>query len=251
MSTVSEPAGEAPPLPSSKSQPQPQPSATPQSSPSSSPSSPSSPRRAAPPQSARGTSAQSREKILEAAIAEFGAKGFAGARTAEIAARAGVNQQLIAYHFGGKQGLLDELRARWADAQSAARPAAATPLAESVRTYLDLTLDQPDWSRLVVWRALGDAPDSPPEEQSERLRAAVDGIRRRQADGEVADDLDPAFALLLCYALTFAPIALPHFVRDITGLDPLSAEYRDRCAAEIVKLLAPRTPLTSRERPSA
>src|SRR6185437_9002566 len=110
--------------------------------------------RRAPAAEERGPAAeQTRERILEAAVAEFGAKGFAGARTAEIAARAGVNQQLIAYHFGGKQGLLDELRARWADAQSAARPAAATPLAESVRTYLDLTLDQPDWSRLVVWRA--------------------------------------------------------------------------------------------------
>ncbi|WP_194917334.1 TetR/AcrR family transcriptional regulator [Catenulispora rubra] len=211
---------------------------------------PPSPRRAAPPRSARGTSAQTREKILDAAVAEFGAKGFAGARTAEIATRAGVNQQLIAYHFGGKQGLLDELRARWAATQSAAGPAAT--LAESVRRYLDLTLDQPDWSRLVVWRALGDtsdspdspdsshSPDSPPDEQSERLRAAVERIRERQAEGEVAADLDPAFALLLCYALTFAPIALPHFVRDITGLDPLSAEYRERCAAEIVKLLTPR-----------
>ncbi|MEY9933887.1 TetR/AcrR family transcriptional regulator [Catenulispora sp. GP43] len=219
MSTAPEPSPELPPGP-----PPPSPS----------------PRRAAPPRSARGTSARSREKILEAAVAEFGAKGFAGARTAEIAARAGVNQQLIAYHFGGKQGLLDELRARWtaASTEHTAQPAAT--LAESVRSYLDLTLDQPDWSRLVVWRALGDASDTPPEEQSGRLRAAVDGIRRRQADGEIAEDLDPAFALLLCYALTFAPIALPHFVRDITGLDPLSPEYRDRCAAEIVKLLAPR-----------
>ncbi|GAA2059272.1 hypothetical protein GCM10009839_81940 [Catenulispora yoronensis] len=176
-------------------------------------------------------------------MAEFGAKGFAGARTAEIAARAGVNQQLIAYHFGGKQGLLDELRARWAATEGASRPAGT--LAESVRAYLDLTLDRPDWSRLVVWRALGDASDSPPDEQAGRLRAAVDRFRDRQADGEIADDLDPAFALLLCYALTFAPIALPHFVRDVTGLDPLSAEYRDRCAAEIVKLLTPR------ERPTA
>lgn len=216
-----------------------------------------SPRRAAPPQSARRTSAQTREKILDAAVAEFGAKGFAGARTAEIAARAGVNQQLIAYHFGGKQGLLDELRTRWAAAQSTARPAAS--LADSVSSYLDLTLDNPDWSRLVVWRALGDTSEETAEsasenasenaskhsrntsgEQSERLRAAVERMRARQDDGEIADDLDPAFALLLCYALTFAPIALPHFVRDITGLDPLSAEYRGRCAAEIVKLLAPR-----------
>lgn len=199
---------------------------------------PPSPRRAAPPQSARRTSAETREKILDAAVAEFGAKGFAGARTAEIAARAGVNQQLIAYHFGGKQGLLAELRARWAATEGTIRP--ATSLADSVRAYLDLTLDRPDWSRLVVWRALGDASDSPPEEQSEHLRAAVGRMRERQADGEVADDLDPGFALLLCYALTFAPIALPHFVRDVTGIDPLSPEYRDRCAAEIVKLLTPR-----------
>jgi len=103
VSTASEPADEAPPPPSSKSQPQPKPQPLPKTQPSSPSSSPSpsppsspSPRRAAPPQSARGTSAQSREKILEAAVAEFGAKGFAGARTAEIAARAGVNQQLIA-----------------------------------------------------------------------------------------------------------------------------------------------------------
>ncbi|MEZ0112946.1 TetR/AcrR family transcriptional regulator [Catenulispora sp. EB89] len=219
---------------STAAEPTPEPSPPPSLSPSATPS----PRRAAPPRAARGTSAQTREKILDAAVAEFGAKGFAGARTAEIAARAGVNQQLIAYHFGGKQGLLDELRARWAAAQSAAGPAAT--LAESVRGYLDLTLDQPDWSRLVVWRALGDAADSPPDEQSERLRGAVERMRARQADGEVDADLDPAFALLLCYALTFAPIALPHFVRDITGLDPLSAEYRERCAAEIVKLLTPR-----------
>src|SRR5690348_11353626 len=86
---------------------------------------PPSPRRAAPPQSARRTSAETREKILDAAVAEFGAKGFAGARTAEIAARAGVNQQLIAYHFGGKQGLLDELRARWAATEGAIWPAAS------------------------------------------------------------------------------------------------------------------------------
>lgn len=201
-----------------------------------------SPRRAAPPQAARRTSAQTREKILDAAVAEFGAKGFAGARTAEIAARAGVNQQLIAYHFGGKQGLLDELRARWAATQNATQPTAT--LAESLRSHLDLTLDNPDWSRLAVWRALGDTsadtPDHTPDEQSERLRAAVERMRQRQNAGEIAGDLDPAFALLLCHAMTFAPIALPHFVRDITGLDPLSAEYRDRCAAEIVKLLAPR-----------
>ncbi|MEU1393454.1 MULTISPECIES: NAD(P)H-binding protein [unclassified Nonomuraea] len=53
-------------------------------------------------QAASGT----RERILAASVAEFGAKGYSGARTAGITARAGVNQQLISYYFGGKQGLL-------------------------------------------------------------------------------------------------------------------------------------------------
>lgn len=46
-----------------------------------------------------------RTAILEAARAEFAAKGLAGARVNEIAARAGVNKQLIYYYFGSKEDL--------------------------------------------------------------------------------------------------------------------------------------------------
>src|SRR5581483_9805400 len=52
---------------------------------------------------------RTRERILEAAIAEFGAHGFAGARVSAIAQRAGVNQQLISYYFDGKAGLYQAL----------------------------------------------------------------------------------------------------------------------------------------------
>jgi TetR/AcrR family transcriptional regulator len=47
----------------------------------------------------------SREAILAAARQEFSAKGAAGARVNEIAARSGVNKQLIYYYFGNKEGL--------------------------------------------------------------------------------------------------------------------------------------------------
>jgi len=45
------------------------------------------------------------ERLLEAALDVFSARGFAGGRVQEIADRAGVNAQLISYYFGGKEGL--------------------------------------------------------------------------------------------------------------------------------------------------
>ncbi|MBB4305563.1 AcrR family transcriptional regulator [Rhodobium orientis] len=46
-----------------------------------------------------------RQKLLDAAIALFGRKGFDATTTREIAEAAGVNIANIAYHFGGKEGL--------------------------------------------------------------------------------------------------------------------------------------------------
>src|SRR5689334_6458864 len=51
--------------------------------------------------------ARSRERILDAALAEFAAHGYAGARVQGIAHRAGLNKQLISHHFGGKRALYD------------------------------------------------------------------------------------------------------------------------------------------------
>ena len=48
---------------------------------------------------------QTRENLLNAAIEIFGRDGFHAASTRSIADAAGVNQALIGYHFGGKEGL--------------------------------------------------------------------------------------------------------------------------------------------------
>ena len=65
----------------------------------------SKPRRSPKPEERQRDPERTRRLILEAAGAEFAAKGYAGARIAAIAARAGVNQQLISYYFDGKEGL--------------------------------------------------------------------------------------------------------------------------------------------------
>lgn len=46
-----------------------------------------------------------RNKLLTAARLEFAKHGFAGARVDEIAARAGVNKQLVYHYFGDKDAL--------------------------------------------------------------------------------------------------------------------------------------------------
>ncbi|QQO11998.1 TetR family transcriptional regulator [Bradyrhizobium diazoefficiens] len=46
-----------------------------------------------------------RNKLLTAARLEFARHGFAGARVDEIAARAGVNKQLVYHYFGDKDAL--------------------------------------------------------------------------------------------------------------------------------------------------
>lgn len=62
-------------------------------------------RRAATPSHPDADSSAAKAAILTAARTEFSAKGLTGARVNEIAARAGVNKQLIYYYFGSKEDL--------------------------------------------------------------------------------------------------------------------------------------------------
>ncbi len=50
-------------------------------------------------------SAETRARILDAALSEFSAHGLAGARTEQIAAAAGVNKALLYYYFESKEKL--------------------------------------------------------------------------------------------------------------------------------------------------
>jgi AcrR family transcriptional regulator len=49
--------------------------------------------------------AKTRAGILKAAVAEFAAKGYSGARTEQIVKRAKTNIRMLYHYFGGKDGL--------------------------------------------------------------------------------------------------------------------------------------------------
>jgi TetR/AcrR family transcriptional regulator len=62
-------------------------------------------KRSIKPQPRRRDPAATRTKLLSAARREFASRGLAGARVDEIAARAGVNKQLVYHYFGDKDAL--------------------------------------------------------------------------------------------------------------------------------------------------
>ena len=59
--------------------------------------------------SEKKTSKDSRQKILDAALVEFGDKGFYGTRVDQIAKRAGVSQALIYYNFKSKEEIYKQI----------------------------------------------------------------------------------------------------------------------------------------------
>jgi TetR/AcrR family transcriptional regulator len=184
---------------------------------------------------------RTKARILEAATAEFAAHGYAGARVSEIAARAGANKQLISYYFGGKEGLYREITERWLRAQHEAAPAQRDlPLSDLSVSFIARRPEDQEMARLLVWEGLTyDTEDPGADVRTTRMRAGVEDLRRRQAEGEIPAELDVRFFLLMTMAAATAPVALPHVARSIFGseTDPASPEFMERFADEYRKLL--------------
>ena len=175
---------------------------------------------------------RSRRSLLDAALEEFSLRGFAGARVADIARRAGVNKQLINYYFGSKEGLYLALQRAWLEREESFAPP-EVPLPDLVVRYLLDALADPRSLRLLLWRGLAD--DSAPDSRLGR-QPDLDRVGRRQAAREVAADLDPAAVLLAGMGMVAAPIAMPQVARELFGVDPSSAEFRERYAEQLRRI---------------
>ncbi|MEU7002387.1 TetR family transcriptional regulator [Nonomuraea sp. NPDC046570] len=179
---------------------------------------------------------RTKQRIVRAAVAEFAAKGFAGARVGEIAARAGVNKQLISYYFGGKEGLYQELTRQWQVRESAfADP--AQPLGELAAGYVRANAEHRDFGKLMLWEGLADA--GPPDPAfAESMRRGVEDLRRRQEAGEFPADLDPAALMVALFAMAAAGVSFPQLVRAVYDTDPASPDFAAHYAEQINRLVS-------------
>src|ERR1035438_8952443 len=90
---------------------------------------------------------RSRERILAAALKEFAAKGFAGARVDFIARRAAINKRMLYHYFGNKEQLFREvLRLKMAERQAWAESLSGDP-AESLAFWFEAACKDTDWVR--------------------------------------------------------------------------------------------------------
>jgi AcrR family transcriptional regulator len=179
--------------------------------------------------------------LLDAAMAEFAAKGRAGARVSEIAERAGVNKQLISYYFGGKDGLYDAILERWY-AQEAQLDEPGITLDELASRYLDAGFGSPLLQQLFTRELMDDdVSDADHDPRAPELL----GLAERQANGEIADDLDPAFVLLMLQGMVISHALFRRDAIRLTGMDIDSPEYRTKADEQlraVVRRLAARRP---------
>jgi TetR/AcrR family transcriptional regulator len=101
-------------------------------------------------------SAETRARILDAALREFAARGLAGARTERIAEAAGVNKALIYYYFEGKERLyvatLEMVAERVRDSNMAVFLCPASPgerILRTALTHFDRIWSQPEFQSLM------------------------------------------------------------------------------------------------------
>jgi TetR/AcrR family transcriptional regulator len=204
------------------------------------------PRRAPSPDERQRDAERSRERLLTAALDEFAAHGYAGARVGSIASRAGLNAQLISYYFGGKAGLYRALQQRWLDREATLNEP-PTSLADLVAEYARVSLDEPQMARLLLWAGLNDGdetepagqPPAGPEGSLDNGLEDLAEMERRRAAGEIAPGLDPALIQLAMMGATLAPVALPQVARRL-GLDPDAPDFAGRyveLVREIVRRL--------------
>jgi TetR/AcrR family transcriptional regulator len=168
-----------------------------------------------------------RARILAAALKEFAAKGYDGARVEAIARRAHVTKGLIFYYFPSKESLFRELAERRIAPRDDLAAANAFDWALGLFGLGEETLD---WVRFFLWEGL--SIDAEPldllmqDRRTEGWQRRVAWVRQQQAAGNLPKELDAAQLTLFVYMLGVFPLMVPQLVYMITGRVPTDPEFR-------------------------
>jgi len=188
---------------------------------------------------------RTRERIMAAALKEFSAHGFAGARTDAIARRAHVNERMIFYCFESKEGLYRAvLQQKLSD--KAALIAPDEDFTTGLVQGFAAICDDVDSLRMWQWEALDKSNRKLVAEEERRafMQSEVARWRRAKASGALPPDADEEMLFLISVALRSFPLVLPQAVSLVTGMDPLDPEFQRKWTACLEwvgeRLIAPR-----------
>lgn len=192
-----------------------------------------------------------RERILAAALEIFAERGFDGARTRDIAERAGANLGLLTYYFGGKEPLWQaavsqafaevgtEIAAVTAEAQSQAGGDERAALERLLRGFVRFLARRPEFMRLMNDENKRDGPrmrwlaDHHVKPLSQAIARIVE---RAQARGLVPDIPSVSFHYIVLGAAGLLFSQAPE-CRYVTGIDPTDEAVAEAHADALVRML--------------
>lgn len=171
---------------------------------------------------------RTRDRILAAALAEFSAEGFAGARVARIARRAKINKRMLYHYFGNKEDLFREIFDRKLRERAGWISEAPAELGASLAYWFQMACEDSDWIRLIQWEALaaGEGRVIREAERRASLERTLEDLRARQRRGLVPGDLDVGHLLLTILGVLAYPLAFPQVTRMVTGKRAADPAFR-------------------------
>jgi AcrR family transcriptional regulator len=162
-----------------------------------------------------------RERILEAAEASFGALGYHGTRLHDIARRVGVQKASIFHHFASKQDLYRAVLAQdLGETEETVRRAlgaeggAIDKIRALAEAYVDLVVAHPARTKILLRRSLGDAPEGDEPRDSERVLGLVADFMAEGRRARALGCRDPLALVLgivgmVAFLLISAPVLAP------------------------------------------
>ncbi len=213
----------------------------------------------------RKATAGIRERLLDAALVEFGAKGFAGASTRAIARRIGAHQPQINYHFETKEALwtaaVDHLFAELARTMRGLATRVpggsddvaeiAAGFAEMIRRFVRFVARHPELNQIMVHEATAESSRLAwmTERHVKPLYDTVRPLWRRLRDAGIAAPIDVRlFHYVLVGAASLVYVNAPE-ARVLTGIEPTAHRWVETHAEGLVAMLLPNAPGESTARP--
>jgi len=183
-----------------------------------------------------------RERILEAAMAEFSAHGVAGARVDRIAKIAGCNKNLIYIYFENKETLFTTVLRKNLTRHYEELPFTLDDLPGYAVRVFDFAMSHPDLMRLLAWFGLEQTSENPAERAIAR-NAQVLALKKAQKAGQVGAAFPPDFLMIALMALATAWTAANPFG---PSLDPEGLKRTNvlrRNISEAVRILSEAGPV--------
>lgn len=189
---------------------------------------------------------ETREAILDAALALFAERGFAGASIRDIAERAAISHAVIGQHFGAKDDLwraaVKRMFARFAEEMDAASWGEDHPLekrlAAFLRNYVIYCARHPEHVRIMMHESLGDSErlDWMVEKYIAPAHRSIEPMLRAAMGAGHVPTMPVVSLVYTIAAAAQSMFALGAEARRIYGVDTSAASTISRHAEALVSL---------------